>query len=156
MDDYPMAADSEWPEAWIMSDGENGARHSGDDVSSSPPPPVFDQCQPNRCEPNVAVSAAELRAVGVSYWQLDGNTAACPYPVRAVPYHPEAEAANADPKLAALRDRRGYSYAYVNDDERKEKLRCGMPIYGSCNHRILLDSQYRTLSHRFLRLTSSQ
>lgn len=95
MDAYPMAPDSEWSEAWIMPDNESD--------------PDFDQCKPNRCEPNVPVTADELKKIGIAYWKMD-DVDKYNYPVKAVPYDPKDAV---DPKLAALRDSRGYSYADI-------------------------------------------
>jgi 1,2-dihydroxy-3-keto-5-methylthiopentene dioxygenase len=94
-EDYPMAPDADWPEAWIMADKESD--------------PDFDQCQPNRCEPNIPVSAPDLRKIGIAYWKMD-DVDKYDYPVKAVPYDPKDAM---DPKLAALRDSRGYSYADI-------------------------------------------
>jgi 1,2-dihydroxy-3-keto-5-methylthiopentene dioxygenase len=95
MDEYPMAPDNEWPEAWIMPDNENT--------------PDFDQCKPNKCEPNIPVSAAEMKKIGIAYWKME-NVDKYEYPVKAVPYDPKDAM---DPKLSALRDSRGYSYADI-------------------------------------------
>lgn len=95
-DAYPMAPQSEWPEAWIMKNENND-----DDA--------FDQCQPNRCEPNIPMSAQELQTIGIAYWRMD-DVDKYDYPVKAVPYDPKSAS---DPKLSALRDSRGYSYADI-------------------------------------------
>jgi ARD/ARD' family len=71
--------------------------------------PEFDQCLPNRCDPNLAVSAPDLRKIGIAYWKMD-DVDKYDYPVKAVPYDPKDAM---DPKLAALRDSRGYSYADI-------------------------------------------
>ena len=84
------APDSEWPEAWLLPD----------DVSN--------QCALNKLEPNVAVDAAALRKLGISYWKMDAD--AYTYPVKEVPWDPKDAQ---DPKLKALRDDRGYSYADI-------------------------------------------
>jgi ARD/ARD' family len=94
-EDYPMAPDVDWPEAWIMADNESD--------------PEFDQCLPNRCDPNLPVSAPDLRKIGIAYWKMD-DVDKYDYPVKAVPYDPKDAM---DPKLAALRDSRGYSYADI-------------------------------------------
>lgn len=44
----PQAPDNEWPEAWLMPDGE-----------------CKDQKALNQCEPNVVVGVEELRALGI-------------------------------------------------------------------------------------------
>lgn len=54
---YPMSPDAEWPEAWLMPE-------VGDDDDA------FDQCQENRCEPNVPISPAELKQLGIYYWKM--------------------------------------------------------------------------------------
>ena len=64
--DYPCAPDNEWPEAWLMSAS------------------VEDQTKANKQEPNVAVSAADMRKLGISYWKMDAD--AFEYPVKAVPW----------------------------------------------------------------------
>lgn len=91
--DYPSAPDNEWPEAWLMVDEI---------------PEGGDQCKPNRLEPNVPVTAADLRSLGVSYWKMDAES--YDYPVLAVPWDPKD---SMDPKLSAIRDARGYSYADI-------------------------------------------
>ena len=89
-DSYPQAPDEEWPEAWLMSER------------------VEDQCKPNKQEPNVPISAADLRKIGINYWKLDAN--AYKYPIKAVPWNPDDAV---DPQLKALRDDRG-AYFYFN------------------------------------------
>lgn len=44
----PQAPPSDWPEAWLMPDGE-----------------CENQKAPNRCEPNVAVGVEELQGLGI-------------------------------------------------------------------------------------------
>lgn len=90
MDDYPMAPDEEWPEAWIMPDE------------------VEEQCQANKLEPNVPVTVEQLKEIGINYWKMDAN--AYEYPIKSVPWDPKDAT---DPKLQALRDARGYSYADI-------------------------------------------
>lgn len=85
-----QAPDSAWPEAWVMADN------------------VTEQCQDNKQEPNVAVDAEGLRKIGISYWQMDADS--YEYPIKAVPWDPKDAM---DPKLKALRDDRGYSYADI-------------------------------------------
>jgi len=87
----PQAPDEEWPEAWLMTEGE-----------------CKDQFAPNRQEPNVPVSVNDLRDIGIAYWKFDAD--AYTYPVKAVPWDPNDAV---DPKLAQLRDDRGYSYADI-------------------------------------------
>jgi 1,2-dihydroxy-3-keto-5-methylthiopentene dioxygenase len=91
--DYPMAPDGEWPEAWIMPDEI---------------PEGSDQCLPNRLTPNHPVTVADLKDIGISFWKLDADT--YEYPIKAIPWDPQDAL---DPKLKALRDARGYSYADI-------------------------------------------
>lgn len=91
MDDYPMSPDEEWPEAWLMPDYVN------------------DQCQPNQLEPHVPVSAEQMRELGMCYWKMH-DVDKYEYPTKAVPWDPKDAK---DPKLQALRDARGYSYADI-------------------------------------------
>ena len=67
-----------------------------------------DQKQPNRCSPNKPATVELLRNLGIAYWKLppDGFT----YPVKSVPWDPKEAP---DPKLMAIRDDRGYSYADI-------------------------------------------
>jgi hypothetical protein len=89
--EYPMAPDEDWPEAWIMPEGE-----------------VEDQCKENRISPNVAYSAEDMKKLGIAYWKMDAES--FEYPVKAVPWDPKDAV---DPKLNAIRDARGYSYADI-------------------------------------------
>ena len=57
---FPMSPDEEWPEAWLMPAAE---QQSSDDNA-------FDQCAENRCEPNVPVTPAELKELGIYYWKM--------------------------------------------------------------------------------------
>jgi 1,2-dihydroxy-3-keto-5-methylthiopentene dioxygenase len=84
------APDSEWPKAWIMSED------------------VEDQKAPNQQDPNIPVDAAAMRALGIHYWKMDAD--AYTYPTKAIPWDPKD---SQDPKLQALRDERGYSYADI-------------------------------------------
>lgn len=86
----PESPDNEWPEAWYMPDE------------------VAEQCQDNKLEPNKPVSAADLKGLGISYWKMDAD--AYEYPVKEVPWNPKDAQ---DPRLKALRDDRGYSYADI-------------------------------------------
>jgi hypothetical protein len=88
--EYPMAPDEEWPEAWLMPDT------------------VEDQCKETRMEPNVPVTADDLKKMGIAYWKMDAES--FEYPVKSVPWDPKDAM---DPKLKALRDARGYSYADI-------------------------------------------
>jgi len=97
MDDYPMAPPEEWPEAWLMP------------PASEESDPDFDQCKPNKRSPNVPVSVEELKKLGICYWRMP-DVDKYNYPPLAVPYDPKDAA---DPKLQALRDSRGYSYADI-------------------------------------------
>jgi 1,2-dihydroxy-3-keto-5-methylthiopentene dioxygenase len=85
-----QSPDEEWPEAWLMTDE------------------VEDQKALNRQEPNVPVTPADLKALGVTYWKMDAD--AFEYPVKAVPWDPKDAT---DPRLEQLRDDRGYSYADI-------------------------------------------
>ena len=96
MEDYPMAPDEEWPEAWLMPEGCESA-------------PDFDQCKPNRCSPNVPVSAEDMKQLGICYWRMP-DVDKYDYPPLQVPYDPKD---SVDPKLSALRECRGYSYADI-------------------------------------------
>jgi ARD/ARD' family len=93
-DDYPMAPDSEWPDAWIMID--------------TIPDDGETQCLANKLEPNVPVTVDELKQLGICFWKLDAES--YDYPIRAVPWDPNDAV---DPKLKSLRDKRGYSYADI-------------------------------------------
>jgi len=86
----PEAPDNEWPEAWYMTED------------------VEDQTKENRKDPNEPVSVEVLHSLGISYWKMDAD--AYEYPVKAVPWDPKDAM---DPKLKALRDDRGYSYADI-------------------------------------------
>jgi 1,2-dihydroxy-3-keto-5-methylthiopentene dioxygenase len=88
--EYPMAPDEEWPEAWLM------------------PAEVEDQCKENRLQPNVPATAEDLKKLGIAYWKMDAES--FEYPVKAVPWDPKDAM---DPKLIALREARGYSYADI-------------------------------------------
>uniref|UniRef100_A0A7R9WWZ5 Acireductone dioxygenase n=1 Tax=Craspedostauros australis TaxID=1486917 RepID=A0A7R9WWZ5_9STRA len=87
----PQSPDSEWPEAWVMADGE-----------------VADQKAANRQTPNVPATVEMLRALGIQYWKMDADTFT--YPVKAVPWDPKDAL---DPRLKSIRDDRGYSYADI-------------------------------------------
>jgi len=84
------APDNEWPDCWLMADEcEN-------------------QKAENRREPNEAVSVETLKDLGIHYWKLDPE--GYEYPALAVPWDPKDAT---DPRLAQLRDDRGYSYADI-------------------------------------------
>jgi len=85
------APDEEWPEAWMMVQGD-----------------IEDQKADNRLEPNVPISVAQLRDIGIAYWKMDAESYT--YPIKAVPWDPKDAM---DPKLQQLRDDRGYSYADI-------------------------------------------
>jgi ARD/ARD' family len=112
-DAYPVAPDSEWPEAWIMPIADEADE-------------TFDQCKLNRCEPNEPVTVQDLKSLGIEYWKME-DVDKYSYPVLAVPYDPKDAV---DPKLMALRDSRGYSYAdiiTVHPDHLpnfEEKIKC--------------------------------
>ena len=129
MADYPMAPDSEWPEAWLIAENEND--------------PDFDQCKPNKCEPNVPVTAEDMKKIGICYWKMD-DVDKYEYPVKAVPYDPKDAQ---DPKLGALRDSRGYSYSdiitvhpdHLPEFEAKimaffEEVSCAPLCLNACSH----------------------
>lgn len=82
--------DEEWPEAWLMPDE------------------VEDQKELNKLEPNVAITVADLRKIGISYWKMDADTFT--YPIKSVPWDPKDAV---DPRLSKIRDDRGYSYADI-------------------------------------------
>mmetsp|Transcript_19807 Transcript_19807/g.54580 ORF Transcript_19807/g.54580 Transcript_19807/m.54580 type:complete len:232 (+) Transcript_19807:37-732(+) len=92
MNQYPVAPAEEWPEAWLMT----------------PDDKIKDQCEENRLEPNQPVTVEQLKEIGIEYWKMDAK--AYDYPVKAVPWDPKDAM---DPKLKALRDDRGYSYADI-------------------------------------------
>ena len=48
-DEYKEAPDEEWPEAWLMKED------------------IMDQKQPNKQEPNVVITANELRQLGIRF-----------------------------------------------------------------------------------------
>jgi len=87
---YPQAPDEEWPDAWMLPDT------------------LEDQCAENRCEPNVKVTTAQMKELGLCYWKMDADS--YEYPAYSVPWDPKEAT---DPKLKELRDDRGYSYADV-------------------------------------------
>lgn len=86
-----QAPEEEWPEAWLMPEGE-----------------CKDQKAANKREPNVPVSAADMKKLGICYWKMDADS--YKYPTKAIPYDPKDAV---DPKLSQLRDDRGYSYADI-------------------------------------------
>lgn len=87
----PQAAPEEWPEAWVMTEGE-----------------CKDQFAPNKQEPNVPVTVEDMQKLGICYWKLDADSYT--YPTKAIPWDPKDAT---DPKLVKLRDDRGYSYADI-------------------------------------------
>ena len=86
----PEAPDEEWPESWLIADE------------------IENQFAPNKLEPNVPISVAELRTIGICYWKMDAES--YEYPVKAVPWDPKDAT---DPKLQQIRDDRGYNYADI-------------------------------------------
>jgi len=88
----PEAPDSEWPEAWYMM--EDGTYE--------------DQKERNRLTPNKPASVEVLRDLGIAYWKMDAEKYS--YPAKAIPWDPKDAT---DPKLQAIRDFRGYSYADI-------------------------------------------
>mmetsp|Transcript_45789 Transcript_45789/g.132100 ORF Transcript_45789/g.132100 Transcript_45789/m.132100 type:complete len:223 (-) Transcript_45789:821-1489(-) len=86
-----QSPDEEWPEAWYMVEGD-----------------VEDQKKENRQEPNKAATVEDLRKMGIQYWKMDAEK--YEYPIKAVPWDPKDAV---DPRLTAIRDDRGYSYADI-------------------------------------------
>merc|ERR1712176_806538 len=87
-----QVVDSDWPEAWYMCED--------DKISNQ-------KCQ-NRLTPNRPVSTKEMKELGLNYWKMDATNYS--YPVKSIPWDPQDAT---DPRLQALRDERGYSYADV-------------------------------------------
>lgn len=87
-----QVVDEDWPEAWYMTTDDN----------------ITNMLGANRCTPNQPVSVKDMKALGLNYWKMDAET--YKYPVKAIPWDPKDAA---DPRLQALRDDRGYSYADV-------------------------------------------
>lgn len=90
--DTTEAPDESWPEAWYMMDDGT----------------YDDQKCENRLTPNKPATVRGLRDLGISYWKMDADS--FEYPVKAIPWDPKDAA---DPKLMAIRDKRGYSYADI-------------------------------------------
>lgn len=67
------APETEWPEAWMMPEEDNVEEE-------------FDQAKENRQEPNVPVTPAELRKLGISFFKMDAKS--FEYPVKSVPWDP--------------------------------------------------------------------
>mmetsp|Transcript_2945 Transcript_2945/g.3248 ORF Transcript_2945/g.3248 Transcript_2945/m.3248 type:complete len:255 (+) Transcript_2945:46-810(+) len=82
--------DSEWPEAWLMTNN------------------LKDRKAENRMMPNIPIGAAVLRQIGLSYWKMDAEKYT--YPTTSVPWNPNN---SMDPKLSQIRNDRGYSYADI-------------------------------------------
>lgn len=72
----PEAPDAEWPEAWLMTEGDAYA----------------DQKAPNRREPNVPVTPDQMRHLGIHYWKMDAE--GHEYPTMAVPWDPKVRRDN--------------------------------------------------------------
>lgn len=87
-----QVVDEEWPEAWYMV--------KDDEVENQ-------KCE-NRFAPNKKVTVAEMKELGLHYWKMDADT--FKYPIKAIPWDPKDAD---DPRLASLRDDRGYNYADV-------------------------------------------
>lgn len=87
-----QVVDSDWPEAWYMVEDEK----------------VDNQKCENRLEPNLKVTVQDMKDLGLNYWKMDAET--YKYPIKAIPWDPKDAV---DPRLAALRDDLGYSYADV-------------------------------------------
>lgn len=69
---------------------------------------VTNQKLPNKFEPNRPADAALLRRLGTQFWKLPPDE--FEYPVKCVPWDPKE---SPDPKLAAIRDQRGFNYADI-------------------------------------------
>jgi len=87
-----QVVDEDWPEAWYMTEDKD----------------VTNQLCENRCTPNQPVSVKDMKELGLNYWKMDAETYT--YPVKSIPWDPKDAT---DPRLQALRDDRGYSYADV-------------------------------------------
>jgi len=87
-----QVVESDWPEAWYMIEDEK----------------VSNQKMENRLTPNRKVTVQEMRNLGLNYWKLEPDNYT--YPVKSIPWDPKDAV---DPRLQALRDNRGYSYADV-------------------------------------------
>jgi len=88
----PESPDSEWPEAWFMM--EDGT--------------YDDQKALNKLSPNKPATVEVLKDLGIQFWKMDAETYS--YPAKAIPWDPKDAT---DPKLKAIRDERGYSYADI-------------------------------------------
>ena len=84
---YPMAPDSDWPEAWYMMDDGT----------------YEDQKALNRLEPNKPATVKRLKDLGIGFWKMDAET--YKYPAKAIPWDPKDAT---DPKLKEIRDAREY------------------------------------------------
>jgi len=69
---------------------------------------IEDQKKENRQEPNKPASVEDCKKLGIQYWKMDADKFS--YPVKAVPWDPKDAV---DPRLKAIRDDRGYSYADI-------------------------------------------
>jgi len=87
-----QVVDEGWPEAWYMVEDDK----------------VESQKHENRLTPNQPVNVKDMRALGLNYWKMDAEN--YKYPVKSIPWDPQEAT---DPRLKALRDDRGYSYADV-------------------------------------------
>jgi len=87
-----QVVDTDWPEAWYMT----------------PDDQITNQKCENRTTPNAKVSVQEMRELGLGYWKMDAENYT--YPIKSIPWDPKDAT---DPRLKALRDERGYSYADV-------------------------------------------
>merc|ERR1712071_124923 len=136
------APDDEWPDCWVMPDGECAY-----------------QKEENRKEPNESVDVAFLRKLGIKYWKMDAESYT--YPVKAIPWNPKDAL---DPRLIQLRDDRGYSYSdiiTVHPDhlpgyEEKVKAFFEEHIHDAEEIRYILDGQgffdVRDLQDRWIRV----
>jgi len=87
-----QVVDADWPEAWYMVEDEK----------------VANQKEQNRLTPNQKVTVPQMKELGLNYWKMDAESYT--YPVKSIPWDPKDAT---DPRLKALRDDRGYSYADV-------------------------------------------
>jgi len=87
-----QVVDEDWPEAWHMIDDDK----------------VENQKCENRFTPNRPCDVKAMRDLGLQYWKMDADSFT--WPVKSVPWDPKD---SPDPRLAALRDERGYSYADI-------------------------------------------
>jgi 1,2-dihydroxy-3-keto-5-methylthiopentene dioxygenase len=124
--EYPMAPDEDWPAAWYMAPDEE----------------MIDQCLPNQCTPNRPVDAAAMKNLGICYWKMPDVTNYT-YPTISVPWNPSDAK---DPKLQALRDDRGYSYADIITVHPDHLVRQSQALRTFENARVFLTITYAPFS----------